>query len=79
MPKTVTLRLEDDIYKKIKKHALEDNRPISNYIETATLRYMENTDYVDEFEMEEIENNSELIKSLKEGSKNAKNGEGRFV
>ncbi len=79
MSKTVTLRLEDDMYEKIKKHALEDNRAISNYIETATLRYMENADYVDEFEMTEILNSKELIKSLKEGSEDARNRKGRFV
>ena len=79
MPKTVTLRLDDKVYKKLKDLANLDNRPLSNYIETATLRYIENTELVDEFEMEEIKNDKELVKSIKQGSKDVRNKKGRFV
>ena len=44
MPKTVTLRLDDISYDILKKHAHADNRPLSNYIETATLKYIEEID-----------------------------------
>jgi len=79
MPKTVTLRLDNESYELIKKHALADNRPLSNYIETATLRFIEETDYVDDFEMESIINDKELMKSLKKGSSDAANRKGRFI
>ncbi len=79
MPKTVTLRLDDDSYDIIKNHAIADNRPISNYIETATLKYIEEVDYVDDFEMEAIMKDKQLIESLKKGSTDAARKRGRFV
>ena len=79
MPKTVTIRLDDISYDIIKQHAQADNRPLSNYIETATLKYIEEIDYVDEFEMENILSDENLIKSLNEGSTDAANQRGRFI
>jgi predicted DNA-binding protein len=79
MSKTVTLRLNEKTYKKLKDLAEQDNRPLSNFIETATLRYIEEQGYVDEFEMEEIRNNAGLNRSLKNGIKDAKSKRGRFV
>lgn len=79
MPKTVTIRLDDISYDIIKQHAQADNRPLSNYIETATLKYIEEIDYVDEFEMENILSDENLIKSLKKGSTDAANKRGRFI
>lgn len=79
MSKTITLRLDESIYKKIKKHAQNDNRPLSNYIETATIKYMEQTDLLDEFEMKSILEDKELVDSLRKGSLDAKNRKGRFV
>lgn len=79
MPKTVTIRLDDISYDIIKQHAQADNRPLSNYIETATLKYIEEIDYVNEFEMENILSDENLIKSLKKGSTDAANKRGRFI
>ena len=79
MPKTITLRIDDSKYKIIKEHARNDNRPLSNFIETATLRYIEEMDDVDEFEMNEILGNKNLMKSLKQGSQDAKKKKGRFA
>jgi len=79
MSKTVTLRLSDENYKKFKKFAESDNRPISNFIETAVNKFIEHNVYVDEFEMEEIKHNSELNKSLKRALKDVKNKRGSFV
>ena len=79
MSKTVTLRLDDNIYKMFKNYAADDNRPLSNFIETATLKYIEDIEYVDDFEMEEIRNNKELKQSLKRAFKDIKNKKGRFV
>ncbi len=79
MPKTVTLRLDDISYDIIKKHAHADNRPLSNYIETATLKYIEEIDYADDFEMENILSDEKLIRSLKKGSADAANKRGHFI
>lgn len=79
MPKTVTLRIDDKLLDRLKHHAELENRSISNFIETATLRYIEETELVDEFEMSEILNNDILIKHLKKGSEDAHRKRGRFV
>lgn len=79
MSKTVTLRLDELVYKKLRAWAERDNRPLSNFIETAALRFIEEQEVVDEFEMAEIEGNQELNRSIKRGVKDAKSGRGRFV
>ncbi len=79
MSKTVTLRLDDEVYSRFKSLAKDDNRPLSNYIETAALRFVEAHEYVDEFEMNEITANSSLNRSLKQGLRDAKAQRGRFV
>lgn len=79
MSKTITLRLSDENYNKYKRLAERDNRPISNFIETAVKRFIEHNIYVDEFEMEEIRNNAELNKSLKRGLSDMKSQKGRLV
>lgn len=79
MSKTVTIRLDDDKYELFKKFAEMDNRAISNFIETATTRYIEQISYVDEFEMDEINHNEELFESLKKGRDDVKNNRRRLV
>ena len=79
MSKTVTLRLDEAVYDRFKALAKDDNRPLSNYIETAALRFVEDNEYVDEFEMSEIQSNADLNKSLKKGLKDASSQRGRFV
>jgi predicted transcriptional regulator len=79
MPKTVTLRIDDELLDRFKLHAEMENRSISNFIETATLRYVEEAELVDEFEMAEILNNVKLLKQLKKGSEDARKKRGRFV
>lgn len=79
MSKTVTLRLDDETYRKLRSHAESDNRPISNFIETAALRYVEKRECVGEFEMTEIRNNASLNRSIKRGLRDAKGRRGRFV
>jgi predicted DNA-binding protein len=78
MSKTITLRLNEENYKVFRKLADRDNRPISNFIETAVNRFIEHNVFVDEFEMEEIRSNSELNKSLKRGLVDMKSKKGRF-
>ena len=79
MSKTITLRLSEENYKVYRKLADRDNRPVSNFIETAVNRFIEHNSYVDEFEMDEIRNNTELNKSLKRGLSDMKLKKGRLV
>jgi predicted transcriptional regulator len=79
MSKTVTLRLDDKVYRRFRGLAEHDNRPISNFIETAALRFVEEHDYVDEFEMAEIRGNATLNRSIIAGLRDAKAKRGRFV
>jgi predicted transcriptional regulator len=79
MSKTITLRLSEENYKIYRKLADRDNRPISNFIETAVKKFIEHNVYVDEFEMEEIRNNPDLNKSIKRGLADMKSKKGRFV
>jgi len=79
VPKTVTLRIDDALMQKIKQYAEIENRTISNFIETATLRYIEQNELVDEFEMAEILTNRDLLQRLNQGRNNAQKKKGRFV
>ena len=79
MSKTVTLRLDDKIYQRFRGMAINDNRPLSNFIETAALRFVEEHEYVDEFEMAEIKDNASLNLSIENGLCDAKARRGRFV
>jgi predicted DNA-binding protein len=79
MPKTVTLRLPNEHYEMFKRYADSDNRSLSNFIETAAMRYIEEIEYVDEFEMAEIRSNKSLNASLKRGIQDTKKGRGQFV
>lgn len=77
MSKTITLRLDEKVYRRFRTLAERDNRPISNFIETAALRFIESEQFVDEFEMEEIRGNTGLNRSLKRGLKDAAARRGR--
>jgi uncharacterized protein (DUF1778 family) len=79
MSKTITIRLADEKYELFKKFAAMDNRAISNFIETATLRYIEQLEYVDEVEMSEINANEDLQQSLKCGRTDVKENKKRRV
>ena len=79
MSRTVTLRLKDSVYERLRTLAERDNRPLSNFIETATLRYLAQEEYVDEFEMLEIRENRPLNESIGRGLDDAKERRGRYV
>ena len=79
MSKTVTIRLDEEQYKLFKKFADLDNRAISNFIITATSRYIEEISYVDEFEMREIESDRELEESLQRGRADVKKNRRRSI
>lgn len=79
MSKTITLRLNDSLYQTFRSLADRDNRPLSNFIETAALRYIEENEMVDDFEMNEIRSNNQLNESLKRALKDVKDRKGRIV
>lgn len=79
MPKTITLRLNDEAYRKFNKAAHEENRSISNLIETLALKKLDEDILVDDFEMEEIFSNTKLIDKLQRGHKEARQKKGRLI
>lgn len=79
MSKTVTLRLNDKLYKMFRSLAETENRTMSNFIETSVLRFIEQNQFIDGYEMEEIINNEDLNKSLKRANKDAVAKRGRFI
>jgi predicted transcriptional regulator len=79
MSKTVTLRLDRKVYDKFRSLAERDNRPLSNFIETAAVRFVESEQFVDEFEMDEIRANKRLNESLRRGRRDARARRGRFA
>jgi len=79
MPKTITIRLKDDIYKLFAEAAQADNRTISNLIETAALKKVREQQFVDDTEMAEIMSDNNLLARIRQGSKEAANRKGQFV
>jgi len=79
MPKTITMRVSDKVYELFQTNSKIQNCPLANYIETVVLKYIENHRFVDDFEMDNIQNDLELLKSIKKGSQDARNLNGEFV
>jgi predicted transcriptional regulator len=79
MSKTVTLRLSDEVYQLFRQSAESDNRPLSNFIETATRRFIEQSELADESEMADIRGNTALNRRLRRGHSDAHAKRGRFV
>ncbi|HPM35452.1 MAG TPA: CopG family transcriptional regulator [Spirochaetota bacterium] len=79
MAKMVTMRIDEATLEKFNQFAKLENRSLSNFIETATLKYINEIELSDDFEMKDIFQNKILLAKLKKGSKDAKNLRGRFV
>ena len=79
MPRSVTLRLSDDVYEKFSQMAREENRSMANLVETLALQKLTEETFTDTFEMEEILANPVLMKRLKRGHKQAELRKGCFV
>ena len=75
MAKTITLRVDDDVYQMIKTAADGQRRNLSNFIEFATLQYLTSVTYVDDAEMELILNDAELVANLRRGLEDIKKGD----
>jgi len=72
--KTVTMRVDDSIYKMIKQAADGQKRNLSNFIEYATLQYLSSAQFVDSDEMNEILADGALVKNLESGLNDLKKG-----
>jgi len=76
MAKTITLRVDDNIYNTFKRAADGDRRTISNYIEYAAMNYIFNNNIVDDIEMNEI---LFFEKDLKKGIDDIKKGRYKII
>jgi predicted CopG family antitoxin len=79
MPKTITLRLSDEIYEKFNRAAIEDKRSIANLIQALALRKLDEENLADDFEMQEIFSNAQLLKKLEKGHSDATMQKGRML
>ena len=79
MTKTVTLRLDDEVYSAFLEAARAEKRSMSNLIETAALTKIREEQFADDSELTEIVSNKELLKRIKKGSREARLRKGRFV
>ena len=79
MAKTVTVRVDDSTYRRIKSAAEAERRTISNFIEYATLSYVENTSLADPDEMKGISEDKELLATLSNAMADIKRGKYRIV
>jgi predicted transcriptional regulator len=79
MSKTVTIRLDDDVYAELREAAEAEDRPLSNLIEVAALARVREQQFVDDVEMAEILANEKLLKRLRAGSRDARARRGRLV
>ena len=79
MAKTVTVRIDDGIYEKIRSAAESEKRSISNYMEYATLSYIESSNFVTDEEMRDIEQNTNLLASLEKSLEDVKQGRYKIV
>ena len=79
MAKTITVRVDNSTYNKIKTAADSERRTISNFIEYATLAYVENSCFVADEEMKDIIEDRKLIDNLKQSIEDIKEGKYRIV
>ena len=79
MSKTVTVRLDDDVYQTIKSAAQAEKRTISNLVEFATVSYLESSSFVSDEEMQEILADKNLIRNLQDSLKEIEEGNYRIV
>ena len=69
MTKTITLRIDEDVYGLFKTAASAEKRTISNFIEYAALNYLTEESYVSDAEMKDILADGELLQFLKSAKK----------
>jgi predicted transcriptional regulator len=76
MGKTITLRVDDNVYNTLKRAAEGDRRTISNFIEYATINYIFSSNVVDDNEMNEL---VPFEKDIKKGMEDIKKGRYKII
>ena len=79
MSKTITLRIDENVYDMFKTAADGVKRNLSNFIEYAALSYLTENLYVSDNEMEEILQDKTLIKNLNRAKKDISQGKYKIV
>jgi len=77
--KTVTMRIDENIYEMIRHAADGQKRNMSNFIEFATLQYLTSSQYIDQEELNDILNDKSLVENLNLGLQDVKNGDYTLV
>jgi hypothetical protein len=79
MAKTITLRLDENIYQMMLVAAQGARRTISNFIEYAALSYLSHETYVSDKEMKEMLGDAGLIRQIKNSEKDILAGRVKVV
>ena len=79
MAKVVTVRLSEEEYRRIAAVAKSERRPISNFMTLMVIRGIEEGDYVDAVEMDQITADKRLMANLQAGHRDAKRRKGKLV
>ena len=79
MAKTITVRVDDDVYSILKQAAAGQKRTISNFLEYAAIKYISSNAFVSDDEMEEILKDKQLMSNLKKGLSDIKKGKYKIV
>jgi len=79
MAKTLTMRLDGVTYQTFAQAAKAERRSLANLVETAALRGILESRFVDDAEMAEIVSRPELVARLRAGSRDARKRKGRIV
>ena len=79
MARVVTVRLSDEDYRKIATAAKVERRPLSNFMTLMVIRGIEESDYVDAVEMDQILSDPSLMSKLRTGHRDAKQRKGKLV
>lgn len=79
MAKTITLRLDEGVYREFHQLAEEEHRSLANWLVTTALKHLQECQFVDELEMSAIRADRGLVHRLRSGSRDARLKRGRLV
>ena len=79
MAKVVTVRLSDQEYRKIAEAAKHERRPLSSFMTLMVIKGIEEGDFVDAVEMDQILSDKRLMAKLQTGHREAKQRKGRLI
>jgi len=79
LSRNVTIRLSDSTYHAFRSLAERNETSVSGFIRSLAMDYVEECGLLDRFEIEELDADKELNRSLHRAYDDAKNMRGRFV